>query len=169
MQIRGFLLDYESDIKLLAPYSPFVACALQVLPFVHAENAPTMHSAGIYDHYNERGKKMRLAIQDLPMEYNDFKVCVEYLSTELFNDPTDDYPEETLQIYKARFDKCLSFIQDHSSGVENALKGFFQLRKFIRRHLEMRFIHCSVSESDYFIDSDALSSSLGQPSDYDFV
>ncbi|VDO06074.1 unnamed protein product [Rodentolepis nana] len=53
-QIRGFLLDYENDIKLLAPYSPFVASALQILPLIHAEMAPTMHSAGIYDHYNER-------------------------------------------------------------------------------------------------------------------
>ncbi|VDO02534.1 unnamed protein product [Rodentolepis nana] len=166
-QIRGFLLDYENDIKLLAPYSPFVASALQILPLIHAEMAPTMHSAGIYDHYNERGKKMRRTVQNLPKEYNDFKVSIENLSTALFHNPNICDPEAILDLYQKCYANCFLFVQENCSDVEDAVKVFFHLRRKIRRHLDRPdddVVSDNYSCSDYSYES---FSSLSQLSDFE--
>ncbi|VUZ44929.1 unnamed protein product, partial [Hymenolepis diminuta] len=86
MQICDFLLDYENDIKLLAPYSPFITCALKILPFIRTVHLPATHFSGIYDYYNERGKKMRQAVQNLPKALKNFSTVVGDLPHVTFND-----------------------------------------------------------------------------------
>ncbi|VDO06072.1 unnamed protein product [Rodentolepis nana] len=166
-QIRGFLLDYENDIKLLAPYSPFVASALQILPLIHAEMAPTMHSAGIYDHYNERGKKMRRTVQNLPKEYNDFKVSIENLSTALFHNPNICDPEAILDLYQKCYANCFLFVQENCSDVEDAVKVFFHLRRKIPRHRERNYDGEAFGEYMHLVDPYEASSSLSHLSDFE--
>ncbi|KAM3172298.1 hypothetical protein ACTXT7_014826 [Hymenolepis weldensis] len=174
MQICGFLLDYENDIKLLAPYSPFVACALEILPLIRAECLPTMHYAGIYDRYNERGKKMRQAVQNVPKALEDFYAAIDGLPDVILNDEECGNPDEALIVYEETYKNCLLFVQPPPSGIENTLSVFFQNKRFIRSKLQLppeeNVSNDTMSiGSVYIVNSDPLSDTLSNESEFDIV
>ncbi|VDO13076.1 unnamed protein product [Rodentolepis nana] len=174
LQTCGFLLDYENDIKLLAPHSAPVACALQILPYMQAENTPTMQSGVIYDYYNVRGRKMRLVVWKLPKALEDFHALIECLPGMISGDESCENPQAILHLYEKMYRNCLLFVKTPSSGVEGALATFFRHRHLIRRklHLHHEDIVSSESTSDssvYIVETDELTDTLSEESESESV
>ncbi|VDO02214.1 unnamed protein product [Rodentolepis nana] len=53
-QARAFLLEYKKEIILLAPFTYFVNCALQILPHIQPFESDPVPSRILYNYYNER-------------------------------------------------------------------------------------------------------------------
>ncbi|VDO06071.1 unnamed protein product [Rodentolepis nana] len=53
-QAHAFLLEYKKEISLLAPFSYFVNCALQIWPLVQLMESDPTSSRNLYNYYNER-------------------------------------------------------------------------------------------------------------------
>ncbi|KAM3185160.1 hypothetical protein ACTXT7_006905 [Hymenolepis weldensis] len=174
IQICDFLLDYENDIKLLAPYSSFITCALKILPFVRAEHFPAMRFSGIYDHYNERGNKMRRAVQNLPKALENFYIAIGGLPHVILNDEECENPNKALNLYEKTYKNCLLFVQTPPSGTENALAVFFGYKRFIRSKLRLPLCENDFNdtisvESVYIINSDASSDNQSNASGFDVI
>nr|CUU99074.1 hypothetical transcript [Hymenolepis microstoma] len=72
-QARAYILDYKKEIVLLARFSPFVDVAETIVPLLLPFESDPVPSRELYNYYNERGRKMRLALKDLKSKLVKFR------------------------------------------------------------------------------------------------
>lgn len=117
---------------------------------------------------------MREAVQNVPKALEDFCAAIDGLPDVILNDEECDNPDEALNVYEETYKNCLLFVQRPPSGIKTALSVFFQNKRFIRSKLQL-----PLEENDsngtmsagsvYIVNSDPLSDTLSNESEFDIV